>query len=512
MIDKPKDAFDRFKKRVFKDTDGDFEDGGTVNAVTRKRNRTITFTVLLVLTALAFAVWRLTLPPQEQSKDIQDVGFGAVVTDDFTDKDNQSALTFQQDKINQIEQSLARFEGTLSRFGQSLTSELENIKKANERDKASQLTELEQQMQQKLDEVDALKVQLETQLASALNAGDPSNQHSVEIHQGSTFGQYKLPPRPAINSNIDTAKVNEFQYQEQDDVAFSGDAFDSFEFHWQASVEERQSRRTTDNYVPTGTFVTAVITGGADANGGVSGQGDTSPIVFQTVNQGVLPNGEQSKLKNCTITGAVYGEISSSRGVARTNRMSCIHPNGDILDIPVNATVFNFGRNGIRGTTIMKNGKIVQMAGIAGILQGVGDAGKALAQTTTPTALGPSQSINSDKIGLNLLGGATESVGSKLADYYIKLAELYHPIVEVNPGAIVNIVFLEGFPLDPLLADEYETRINEQREQVSNSNQLLDVITNVPSLPQTTQTAPINPLAQKITQQGLSDVGFGREE
>ncbi|CAK1769014.1 hypothetical protein VCRA2116O30_1410001 [Vibrio crassostreae] len=54
--------------------------------------------------------------------------------------------------------------------------------------------------------------------------------------------------------------------------------------------------------------------------------------------------------------------------------------------------------------------------------------------------------------------------------------------------------------------------MNEQREQVSNSNQLLDVITNAPSLPQTTQTAPINPLAQKITQQGLSDVGFGREE
>ncbi|CAK3434881.1 TrbI/VirB10 family protein [Vibrio crassostreae] len=512
MFDKLKDAFDHFKKRVFKDTNGDFENGGTINAVTRKRNRTITLTVLLILTALAFAVWRLTLSPQAPSKGIQDVGFGAVVTDDFTDKDNQSALTFQQDKINQIEQSLARFEGTLSRFGQSLTSELENIKKANERDTKSQLTELEQQMQQKLDEVDALKIQLETQLASAINAVDASTQYSVETNQGSTFGQYKLPPRPAINSNIDNAKVNEFQYQEQDDVAFSGDAFDSFEFHWQASVEEQQSRRTTDNYVPTGTFVTAVITGGADANGGVSGQGDTSPIVFQTVNQGVLPNGQASKLKDCTITGAVYGEISSSRGVARTNRMSCIQPNGDILDIPVNATVFNFGRNGIRGTTIMKNGKIVQMAGIAGILQGVGDAGKALAQTTTPTALGPSQSINSDKIGLNLLGSATESVGSKLADYYIKLAELYHPIVEVNPGAIVNIVFLEGFPLDPLLADEYETRINEQREQVSNSNQLLDVITNVPSLPQTTQTAPINPLAQKITQQGLSDVGFGREE
>ncbi|MFZ3532926.1 conjugal transfer protein TraB, partial [Vibrio harveyi] len=99
-----------------------------------------------------------------------------------------------------------------------------------------------------------------------------------------------------------------------------------------------------------------------------------------------------------------------------------------------------------------------------------------------------------------------------LADYYIKLAELYHPIVEVNPGAVVNIVFLEGFPLDPLLAEEYETRINEQREQVSSTNQILDVITNAPHLPQVNQTTPINPLAQKLTQQGLNSVGFGREE
>ncbi len=142
------------------------------------------------------------------------------------------------------------------------------------------------------------------------------------------------------------------------------------------------------------------MTGGADANAGVSGQGDTSPIVFQTVNQGILPNGKKSKLNNCTITGAVYGEISSSRGVARTNRMSCIQDNGDILDIPINATVFNFGRNGIRGTTILKNGKIVQMpTGIAGILQGVGDAGKALAQTTTPTALGKAPVLTPIKSG-----------------------------------------------------------------------------------------------------------------
>ncbi|PUZ78545.1 conjugal transfer protein TraB, partial [Vibrio vulnificus] len=51
-----------------------------------------------------------------------------------------------------------------------------------------------------------------------------------------------------------------------------------------------------------------------------------------------------------------------------------------------------------------------------------------------------------------------------------------------------------------------------QREQVSSTNQILDVITNAPALPQVNQTAPINPLAQKLTQQGLNSVGFGREE
>ncbi|WP_188052886.1 TrbI/VirB10 family protein [Vibrio harveyi] len=506
MFDKQIERFNAFKKRIFKDADGDFDNGGDVNATTQKRNRRITLVVLLVLGAIAFVVWRLTLPAQEPTNDEESIRFGAVVTDDFTDKDNQSALTFQQDKINQIEQSLTGLEGTIGRFGETLKNELASIKTTAQRDQESKFSALEQEMQAQIEAVTLLKAQLEAQLQESQQANNDTNAQG-----GKPFGAYRTPPRAAIDTPHE-GDIDEFRYQQQDNLAFDQNAFDSFEFNWQASIDEKKARRTTDNYVPTGTFVTAVVTGGADANAGVSGQGDTAPIVFQTLNNGILPNGAASKLNNCTITGAVYGEISSSRGVARTNRMSCIQDNGDILDIPVNATVFNFGRNGIRGTTILKNGKIVQMAGIAGILQGVGDAGKALAQTTTPTALGPSTSTDTDKIGLSLLGGATQSVGSKLADYYIKLAELYHPIVEVNPGAIVNIVFLDGFPLDPLLAEEYETRINEQREQASSSNQILDVITNAPSLPQGNLNNPINPLAQKLTQQGLNNVGFGREE
>ncbi|HGS5167973.1 TPA: conjugal transfer protein TraB, partial [Vibrio harveyi] len=99
---------------------------------------------------IAFAVWRFTLPSEPEQTQNEAVGFGAIVTDDFTDKDNQSALTFQQDKINQLEQSLTKFEGTLNRIGESLKSEMDNLKTTTKRNQESQLAGLEQQMQQKL--------------------------------------------------------------------------------------------------------------------------------------------------------------------------------------------------------------------------------------------------------------------------------------------------------------------------------------------------------------------------
>jgi conjugal transfer pilus assembly protein TraB len=238
--------------------------------------------------------------------------------------------------------------------------------------------------------------------------------------------------------------------------------------------------------------VTSVVTGGADTNAGVLGQGDTTPMVFQTLNQGILPNGQASRLKDCTITASAYGEISSSRGIVRTNRMSCIQDDGSILDVPVKGTAFNFGRNGIRGTTILKNGKIVQMAGIAGILTGIGETGQALSQTTSTSALGSTTTISGQNAALNLLGNATSSVGSKLSDYYIALAEMYHPIVEINPGAIVNIVFLEGFPLDPLEAQKYEQEQIEKATREAQSNTVLDVITNT-----------VNPLAEQLSDDGI---------
>ncbi|WP_286303330.1 TrbI/VirB10 family protein [Vibrio apostichopi] len=475
--------FDKIKARFFDDKDGDFEHGGDINAETTKRNKNLTTVVMITLLAIVLGVYQYTRPKVVTTAPEKTVTFGAIVDKDFTDKDNQSALSQQQQLIATLTKDLHDLKDNMTRLEKDTDQRIESAK-----DDTASLVEVRvrREMQETVDSLQAKITELETKVprSSGNKGGEDGNWQGAP----ETFGQAKLPPRP-IPTSENNPDIDSMAYSDSQQRAFMPSQFDSTDFSW--AEEVIPVKRTVDNYVPTGTFVTAVVTGGADANAGVLGQGDTTPVVLQTLNEGILPNGKKSKLKDCTVTGATYGEISSSRGIVRTNRMSCILDNDEILDVAVKGTVFNFGRNGIRGTTILKNGKVVQMAGLAGILTGLGEAGKGLSETTSTSALGSTTSVSGEDIGLNLLGNASASVGAKLADYYIGLAEMYHPIVEINPGAIVNIVFLEGFPLDPIAAAEYEEAQAETNQ--SQSNQVMEVISSV------TQ----NPLAKQISAQGI---------
>ena len=469
-------------RAFFDDRDGNFEDGGELNEHSTNRNKNVTIISCAVLALAAFGLWKYIQPamPTSVSDDPEvETNFGQIVDKTFTDKDNQSALTEQQLEISELQKQNAKQQKEIEKLRKEADN---NIKEAKERVK----DEMQSMFNRELNKaVSSLENQIETLKNDNQNYRSSSQQ---PVNQPSKFGETQLPP-PAYASSNDNPDIDNFQYGQSQNVSFNT-SFDSSDFFWEE--EEPRRTRTTENYVPSGTFVTAQITGGADANAGVMGQGDTTPIILQTINDGILPNGKKSKLNNCTITAATYGEISSSRGIVRTNRMSCILPNDEILDIPVKGTVFNFGRNGIRGTTILKNGKVVQMAGVAGILTGLGEFGKGLSETTSSSALGSTTSVTGDQVGLNLLGNATTSVGSKLADYYIGLAEMYHPIVEINPGGIVNVVFQTGFPLDPVEAEQYE---QQQRldENISQSNHVMEVISNVAT----------NPLATTLSKEGI---------
>ncbi|MEI8055424.1 MAG: TrbI/VirB10 family protein [bacterium] len=208
--------------------------------------------------------------------------------------------------------------------------------------------------------------------------------------------------------------------------------------------------KTVKDYVPPGTFAKAVLLSGADTNAGVHGQTDTTPITMRILDNGTLPNGEHSSLKGCFVTAAAYGDASSERGQIRLQRLSCVKKSsGLILDIPIEGTINDMGGNdGIRGHVVMRNNKLIWNAGVSGVLSGIGNAMQQSVTTQSVSPLGvTSSAIQPNKVFQHgAFGGANSALG-KLADYYIKLADMYHPIVQIHAGSQVNIVFLKGFSL-----------------------------------------------------------------
>lgn len=428
------------------------------NQTIAKRNVIIAVTVFCLLTVLWGAFYLITkksnvivneMPPE----------FASVVTPDFGVKDTQSAFLAQQQEVTRLKSNLDK----MTRENAALEEKLESgIKRMTELVNRSQMRS-DDRLNQFLDSVeetfDNKTMEMEERIGElALQNGSIRAPFGQQWTNGN--GQ---------NANGDTQSQNaNDENSMQSPQLLEPMGIQAFSYHY-ADETKAAYKRTSQNYVPTGSFVTAVMIGAADANAGVNAQGDTAPIVFRTIHDGILPNGKRSRLKGCTVTASVYGEISSNRGIARLDNLSCIFDDKEkgeeILDIPVQGTAFNFGRNGIRGTPVMRNGKIIQMAGISGLFTGLGQTAKNASSTQITGTSGVVTSIDPNQAFLNMGGSALEEVGSKMADYYIKLAEQYHPIIELNPGSVVNLVFLKGFPLDADKLAEYEAKLYGEESQ-----------------------------------------------
>lgn len=213
--------------------------------------------------------------------------------------------------------------------------------------------------------------------------------------------------------------------------------------------DETAAGKTPANYVAAGTFVKAVMLGGADASAAVNAQANPTPMLFRIIEDGTMPNKKHSQLKDCVVTAAVVGDISSERGMVRLETLSCVDPGTQkISDIAVEGTVFGSeGKNGIRGIPVWREGALLQRAFIAGTLSGFSNSVSQKYTTTSISPLGSTQTVSGSDI---LKYGAASGLGNamdKLATYNIQRAEQYHPVLQLNAGTVVDLVFLKGFYL-----------------------------------------------------------------
>lgn len=245
--------------------------------------------------------------------------------------------------------------------------------------------------------------------------------------------------------------------------------------------------KNPDTYVPAGTFVQAVMLGGADASAAVNSSANPVPMLFRITAEGTLPNHKKSHLKDCVVTAAVQGDISSERGLIRLENLSCTFKNNEIVDQKVEGTIFGpEGKNGVRGIPLWREGALLQRAFAAGALSGIENGISETYTTNSISADGNVQTVNPSKVfQVGAANGAGKAM-DKLADYNIQRAEQYHPVIQLSAGTVVDVVFLKGFYLDGK-SDEYHTKstneeINkESKEKIfANTAALFSKPNNIP--------------------------------
>ena len=204
-------------------------------------------------------------------------------------------------------------------------------------------------------------------------------------------------------------------------------------------------------WLPAGAHAEAVVLAGVDASAGVSSQGDPRPVLLRITGPAwtAAEDGRamQVDVDGCTVTGAAHGDLSSEKVYVRFRTMTCAGPEpGTVVETDVAGFVAGSGKTGVRGPVVSREGALVEKAFLAGMVSGVGQG---VAQAFQPQAVATgtgaaAASTGLGDIGRAGLGAGAGSAGQKVADYMIRRAEQYQPVVQLQAGTKVTLVFLEG--------------------------------------------------------------------
>ena len=205
------------------------------------------------------------------------------------------------------------------------------------------------------------------------------------------------------------------------------------------------------SWLPAGAHAEAVVLAGVDASAGVSSQGDPRPVLMRiigpawTAAEGGIALAVD--VDGCTVTGAAHGDLSSERVYVRFRTMTCAGPEpGTVTETEVAGFVAGSGKTGVRGPVVSREGALVERAFLAGMVSGVGQ-GVAQAFQPQAVATGSGAAVANTSladIGRAGLGAGASGAGQKVSDYMIRRAEQYQPVVQLQAGTRVTLVFLEG--------------------------------------------------------------------
>lgn len=232
--------------------------------------------------------------------------------------------------------------------------------------------------------------------------------------------------------------------------------------------KKNKALKTVDNTIPAGAFAGAVMVGGVDASTSIQASSDPRPVLLRVTDPGTLPRKFKSDLCGCHVLAACYGDISSERVYMRLEKLTCTErKSGELVEMNVNGYVAGEdGRAGLRGVVVDRAGESMRNAAVGGFLSGMGGF---LSQSRSPITFSPSNGLAETNpmtdpqiLKFGAAKGASNAL-EKYADFYIKRAEQMQPIIQIQAGRRVDIVFTQGVAFEDSAARGAMIKVNDQQ-------------------------------------------------
>lgn len=232
--------------------------------------------------------------------------------------------------------------------------------------------------------------------------------------------------------------------------------------------------RSKETYLPSGSYIKAVCLSGIAASTAVNAQSNPEPLKLRLVDDGNLPRGFKSRVKDAFVWANCYGDISSERAKCRLHSMSWVEPDGSIVEKKLEGWVFGEdGRMGLRGEIVDRAGDRVREAVLAGMVSSVADFFKMQSERSVypVSSFGQTNALGT-KDALTAAGASGVGGGlSEIAKYSIKRAEQMQPVILVSSGRLVDISLLSGVDLSPLVEEPMKVVGNTQESSNASNNE-----------------------------------------
>jgi conjugal transfer pilus assembly protein TraB len=117
------------------------------------------------------------------------------------------------------------------------------------------------------------------------------------------------------------------------------------------------------------------------------------------------------------------------------------------------------GKTGLKGRVVSKFGSVLAKQFMAGLLEGIGNILRASSTTIQISPVGTLESIQPEDVTKVALATGVSSAARRLAEFYVQLAKEYFPVIEVQAGRKVSVLFYGGHRLEEV--DTYRSSLDD---------------------------------------------------